>query len=313
MEANTQNRKEVQEWILNYAAYDALEKQDVEDFVELHPEWEAIFRAAERWEHLFAAARNLSDPAKDVELLPYVVATKNGHWPKKSRALQEFVSRIIWRTEKNSDLAAHRSELEQRKEEIESDTNVFDHFGAVTGINLQSPHVAPTKDKVRNIRVSTRNIIQNGQLAGAKFARAMALAAAMYLVLFTASTVRQSPVERMAHLNSGDYSWTELGVTSRGSIEWERAMVSRYNEALHLAKSSSQSFLGLFPTYDMTKMRSARDILIAAIASQSQREVVPAAAYRTLAKIHFLLGEQVESLDALRRALISDESRAQMR
>ncbi len=80
-------------------------------------------------------------------------------------------------------------------------------------------------------------------------------------------------------------------------------MANRYNEALQLARSSSRSFIGLFPSYRMDKLSRARTLLLRAIGSQETLESVPWAAYLTLAKLHFLLGDRIKSIDALLKAL----------
>lgn len=304
MEANTGENTRVKEWIMNYAAYEPHEKRDVEDFVDLHPEWEPIFRKAKKWERVLSSARIASSPDHDLDILPYALVADRGHWPKSARALKEFVMRLLTRSDRVPQLADYRRELEQRKATLESHTNVFEHFQRVTGVQMRVDLVSGSLFKISQEHLNPGSLVHAAQKLGSRIVRAFALTVGIYLLLFAISTLRQSPAERMAHLSSSDYAWTELGVTSRGSAEWEKSMVLRYNEALNLARSSSESFMGLFPSYDMSMLRRARDVLKAAMTAQSEREVVPAAAYRTLAKIHFLLGERVQSLDALKRAII---------
>jgi hypothetical protein len=129
----------------------------------------------------------------------------------------------------------------------------------------------------------------------------------VYLGLFIASQTRDDPVERIAHLTASDFDWTRLGVSSRGEdVVWTQIIISRYDEALTLAADARVSFLGLFPKYRTDRLQEARALLQETMAMQLTREPVPRPAYITLAKLHFLLGDSLESLDALRTALERD-------
>jgi hypothetical protein len=138
------------------------------------------------------------------------------------------------------------------------------------------------------------------------------MVAGVYLMLFIASTYRDAPLEQMAHLTTADLTWTRLGVTARGNdAAWERVMSDRYNEALAAAGLSRKSFLGLFPTYRTSQLRRSMLLLEESIAFQLAREPVPAHAYLTLAKLHFLLGDSLRSLDALREVIERNVDRVQ--
>ncbi len=188
--------------------------------------------------------------------------------------------------------------------ELESETCATNHFEEVTGQRFRAIGLRKPDHRCISDSGLSRNVITTGVVFGRKLSRGFSLLAGVYLILFAASTLRESPLERMAHLTEDDYTWTELGVSTRGNdFEWERIMVNRYNEALQLARSSSRSFIGLFPSYRMDKLSRARMLLLRAIGSQEMLEPVPSAAYLTLAKLHFLLGDRMRSIDALRKAL----------
>ena len=294
----------IEEWILDYCAYDELEKQQVEKFVEEHEQWEPVFQSARSWDALLASARNLVDPDYDEAHLPYAVVAGLGFWPRRARTLQQAVERVHRRVEKNESLFELRTRLKQRKNTLESESFVVEHFEKVTGHQIRAIGRREWDRRGVSNQVLSGGVASTGLVFARKLVRGFTLLAGVYMVLFAASTLRESPLERMAHLTTEDFTWTQLGVSTRGADPaWERIMLNRYEEALQLAQSSSLSFIGLFPIYRMDKLRRARTLLQRTIGNQAKRELVPSAAYLTLAKLHFLLGDRLRSIDALREAL----------
>lgn len=299
-----EDQSNIEDWILDYCGYDKVEKHQVEEFVQNNPEWETVFQSARHWDALLSDARMIADPDHDEVHLPYAVVTGSSFWTRRARPLQQLVARIHRRVEKEERLSDVRFQLEERIHELGSETSAIDHFESVTGQRFRAFGRLKRGPRSAGAPRLTQNVVSTGFVVGRKLVRGFTLLAGVYLILFAASTFRESPLERMAHLTSDDYSWTELGISTRGNdIEWERSMVNRYNEALRLARSSSRSFFGLFPTYRMDKLSRARVLLLRTISSQEKQESVPPGAYLTLAKLHFLLGDRVRSIDALRVAL----------
>ncbi|MCZ6758406.1 MAG: hypothetical protein O7C39_08995 [Bacteroidetes bacterium] len=64
--------------------------------------------------------------------------------------------------------------------------------------------------------------------------------------------------------------------------------------------SSPKIFLGLFPTHRWDELQRARNLPQGTIQLQFEREFVPVGAFMTLSKLHFLVGDSAESLDAMR-------------
>ena len=184
-------------------------------------------------------------------------------------------------------------------------TDAVAHFSSVTGhpvpedtLHAISSRRAFHRDVIRRTSDALRSPVSRG------FLRIATTIVSVYVLMFFASTFRDTPIERMAHLRSSDFSWTELGVSARGDdTAWGRLLINQYEEALAVAASSRKTFLGLFPTYQYSELRRARILLHNTIKLQSGRESVRKDAFITLAKLHFLLGDRSKSLDALQEVI----------
>lgn len=303
-------KSEIQSWILDYGLHDDQERVRVREYVQHNPEWETCFHTAIQWERLLTDARSLANPDLDDEVLPYAVATDQLPENAPTQPLRTVLDRIFLRANVKSDLRSLLVLYRKRKEAIDSITDASSHFEAVTG--------HPVWEEDRNERSGSRRRNAFHGIAavsrspvGRSVLRPACTLVVVYIFLFLASTFRDTPIERMAHLRASDFSWTELGVSARGDdTEWGRLLIARYDEALYVAASSQKTFLGLFPTYRYDQLQRARDLLQGTIQLQSARESVPAAAFITLAKLHFLLGNSAESLDALREVVDLNQKRS---
>ncbi|MCH8247132.1 MAG: hypothetical protein IH951_12075 [Bacteroidetes bacterium] len=65
------------------------------------------------------------------------------------------------------------------------------------------------------------------------------------------------------------------------------------------AVSSPKIFLGLYPTHQWDGLQRSRNLPQRTTQLQFERGFVPVAAFITLSKLHFLVGDSTESLDAL--------------
>jgi len=280
--------------------------------VQDHPEWETCFHLAVQWERLLADARSLADPEKDDEVLPYAVASDKLPESARHRSLRTAFNRIFRRAEVNSHLQSLLNLYRNRKNAIDSITNAATHFESVTGHSVRPDDSDERSNIRRRPPYGLRSVTAISRApVGRSFLRATGMLVGVYALLFIASMSRDTPMERMAHLRTSDFTWTELGVSVRGDdTEWGRLLIARYEEALAVAASSQKTFLGLFPTYRNDRLQHARALLQGTMDLQSERESAPVGALITLAKFHFLLGDSTESLDALREAVILNQTRS---
>ncbi len=305
-------KSEIRAWILDYGLHDARERERVCEYVQRNPEWDTCYRTALQWERLLSDARSLANPDLDNEVLPYAVATDRLPENARNKPLRTVLDRIFRRAGVKSDLQLSLVLYRTRKEAVDSITDAVSHFEAVTGHSVRGEDRGEQARSRRRSRNAFRSIaaVSRAPVARSVLRPACTLVV-MYIFLFFASTYRDTPIERMAHLRAGDFSWTELGVSARGDdTEWGRLLIARYDEALYVAASSQKTFLGLFPTYRYDQLQRARNLLQDTIQLQSERESVPAAAFITLAKLHFLLGDTTESLNALREVVTLSQARS---
>ena len=301
------NRSKIEDWILDYGIHAPEDKRRVEAFVSANPEWEDCLREARRWEVLLNDSRKLADSRMDDLQLPDALASRRLPPVESRNPLRRMLSGILKRSGASGGARVRRSLHAERRYERDSDSHVARHFESLTGHVVREPGVPEVRNLSGSLSGKNRRRIRTAPRPVRMAAGTVGAAVVVYLVLFVASVTHYAPAEKLARLTEADFTWTRFGVTTRGEdAMWQQLMADRYNAALDLAASSRKSFLGLFPGYRADRLLTARNAVRETIAIQLQREPAPAHAYLVLAKLNFLLGDTLQSLEALKQVVERD-------
>lgn len=331
--------------ILSYPHLPRGEQRDVETYVEENPKWAPLLREVQMIESLASSVDPPEAPSStgasklvspDV-LATYVVARHFASPDSSSRITTAFRD-IEDRLAEDDDLRQRAEEMQRRIEEVEETVDPLRHFAHVTGRDPGSmsdasdalpsaddrPPVsneqqeAPGRDD-RSRQPGAEREPDRGPKRGmppisrpARWAMAaVALCVVVYGLLYAASWSTQSPVDRLAVM---DVSTDVIeGYQTRVRSPMPQASADTtpddlYLRALPLLRNARTSTLGLFPHFDLRKLREAESLLQRVVDQTESGSFLQIEAYFYLGKINLAQGE-VETARAQFKEVVRREGR----
>lgn len=289
----------IRETLQEYPLLSAEEKALAEAYVAAHPEWAPLLEESRSFARRLTEAQAFATEPISHQALAYYITTR-AFSPQLPSFLQSWAERIE-NAIANDDLVRSRYEELQRQFSTLEAWGTPEHFARVTGHTLPEAPLPPEAEAHL-----LQGIVEPGYQRLAQPSRVYVLrpwfvAAAMVLIavyglLFWAGSAFQSPASRLARLTPSEANWSAPDFSGE-PLALESAQLIR--EAIELLDASRVSTLGLFPRYDLDRVRRAEALLLQAL----QRVLSPSgrtsAAHSTLAlealyfrgKVNLALGD----------------------
>lgn len=266
------------------------ERDDVRAYVEAHPEWEPAFVEATRWGELLRAARSVEEHAPRDEAIAYYVATRDLRLDEAPQDVAETIRDIRDRIERDPELQKEVRRMAARSAEIEAAVPAGAHFERLTGHRLDSyPSVDDAAGGTVGYRSAPDRIGTASPLAWRIAASIVALVVT-YGVLFAVGESLRPQYERLGSFEEDEVVIDGFGVNRSNSDDEVSASVSLYLDALEQLRRAETSFIGLFPSFDQSRLDSAAGMLRQVIANEPGESFLAGEAAYMLGKTELARG-----------------------
>lgn len=311
--------KDIEEQILSYPHLSAEKQREVEAYVEARPEWTSLLRDVRTIESLVRGV----DGKRSESLLTTYVVMQHLHPGDVPSELAESFARLEQELEENPELRERAEAARQRLKNAEATVDPAAQFESLTGHALESD----TAETPAAETTSTRDAIPNRDAAAPLQAfvdellrlplamrwagAAVALLLGTYTVLFTASEVSQSPLDRLAAVDvSNQVVSNYTSTTTRSAAPSPDTLTADqlYVDALTAVKDARTSTLGLFPSYDDAELDRADRLLNQVLDRTESGSFLALEVRYYLGKVN-LAQEQVEAARSHFRAVVEREGR----
>lgn len=316
--------KQIEQQILNYRQLSSDERAAVEAYVDEHPEWAPLLRDVKQLEALAREARLFEALDAEEDVLAYYVVARHFHSGGHAPSLQKVFRKLEERLEADAALQARRQRFEARLEAVLDTVDPVAHFERLTDRQLDGPSLAaPDLDSGgENGAPSTskqdRSPQSSGAWAGRRVQRmsrwvgvAAVVLAALYGVLFTASTLSQTDVEELALIAMSETELEGYSVRTRSaspSPDETGSTDALYRQALATLRAAQTSTLGLFPRFDEQGLRTAEDLLQKVVRREEENSFLQLEAYFFLGKVH-LAQRKLDTARAHFKRVVAGEGR----
>ena len=311
----------VEEQILSYPHLSAERQREIETYVEDHPEWASLLRDVRSIESL---VRSEESPSSDALLTTYVVVQRL-HPGDVPTGLNEAFQRLEQRMEDEPELQQRAEAARERLATAEAAVDPVAHFEELTGHSLEpdaesastsADATTTARDPASGRETTPSPIAFLDELLRLPLAvrwggAAIALLLGAYVVLFAASEASQSTLDRLASVDVSNQvvdnytsTATRSAVPSRDTLTADQL----YVDALAVVRNARTSTLGLFPSYDATKLNRAEQLLARVLDRTESGSFLALEAQFYLGKVR-LAKDQVESARSNFRTVVEQEGR----
>lgn len=291
----------IEEKILRFGTLSAEEKQELEAYVDAHPEWRTLLEEVKALSELSREAQLLRR-VDDEALAYYVVAKHTGLGA--STALRRRFDALEARLSDDPKLRARYQALTSRLEEAAASLDPAAQFEELTGFQVSSLEglssesaeraPAPERRSEDASSMSVRDALVFSLPSAFRWAvAAVALVALAYGGLFAISQALQSDAERLALVDLGETQVEGYELRLRGAqpVADSTSTDALYLQALRTLREAQTTTLGLFPRYDQQKLRQAEQLLQRVIEREESRSFLQVEAYFFLGKVHLAQGK----------------------
>lgn len=304
----------IEDRISLYPELSAEERAEVDDYVDLHPEWRAALDEARLWTELLEAARTLGEDPPGRDALAYYAATRNLSFENAPPVIADTVLRLRARIEADPDLSRRAETMMARKNEMDSESPAAAHFERLTGRSLADIDAALSgKESASDTRpaLPRRKARSVSKWPLGRAATAVAALVAVYGLLLIAGHLSRPSHERLASFEAHEIS-LEGYETQRGMQRPSDSnpAIDRYLAALQELRRAETSFLGLFPSFVPERLDSAAILLSDVIEQEPQGSFLSNEATYLLGKTELARGNIDEATRALSEVVDSQGLRA---
>jgi len=260
---------DVEEQILSYPHLSDAKQQEVEAYVEAHPEWAPLLRDVRALE---SVARGDGGAFSDEPLLVAYVVTRHLRVEVESETMGEAFEAFERRMEADGGLRERVDAARRRLRSAEAKVDPVSQFEELTGHSLAAETSADAdavadelaRSSADRDGASVRSLVDQVlalPLAVRGLGAVVVVLLGTYVGLFVAGTASQSPLDRLATVEVSEQmmdSYYSSPTTRSASPSSDTAQVGRlYLDALSTLRGARTSTLGLFPGYDSTALRRA--------------------------------------------------------
>ncbi len=284
--------EEVERQILTYHDLDPAQREQLEQFVDGRPEWQALLRDVKALEALASEARLLhGEEGSDAVLAYYVVGEYLGQRSSSAR-MQERLSEVEYRLQTDADLQAQYDTFRQRLEAALEAVDPAEQFERLSGYDLStlslSEEPEPAKEALPKTQPQSSWLDWLGVMPRA-FQWAMAtvfIVAIGYGALFAVSEWGQTEIDELAAIQPSEMQVEGYTLRLRGAdpaaAESPDAL---YRQALAVLRGARVSTLGLFPHYDAEALKRAETLLVQVVDREEAGSFLQLEAHYFLGKI----------------------------
>ena len=300
----------IEEMLALYTELSDEERDDVNAYVAAHPEWASAFDEARRWDELLRSAQDVVEHGTGAESVAYYVATcdlqVDDAPPEIARTIREIRARI----ERDPDLRDQARRMAAISAELEAAVPARAQFERLTGHDLDN--YATVDDAAGG--TARREVDMERMVSASTYVwRAAASIVALitvYGILFAVGESLRPQHERLGSFTESELVLEGFEVRSSDLEDEVSATANQYIGALDNLRRSRTSFLGLFPSYDDSRLDTAAGILSEVIANEPHDTFLAEEATYILAKTELLRGRTDAAVDALSRIVASGGRRA---
>lgn len=307
----------IEEMLTLYTELSDEEREVVRAYVAVHPEWASALDEARRWDELLRSVQDVDEHGTDADSIAYYVATRDlsvdDAPPEVARAIREMKTRI----EGDPELRARVSRMASDAAEVEAAVPAGAQFERLTGHDLDSyPTVDDAAGGTVRHEFDVEREIDVAQMAPAsafawRAAASVVALIAVYGILFAVGESLRPQHERLGAFTEAELVLEGFDV-SRSDVEDEVSLsASRYIEALDNLRRSRTSFLGLFPSYDESRLDAAAGMLDEVVTNEPQDSFLAEEATYMLAKTELLRGRNDAAAAAFSQVVASGSRRAE--
>lgn len=312
----------VEEQILTYPHRSKEERQEIEAFVEDHPEWAPLLREVRSLEGV-AQAHRLTDARKGPSeaLLATYVTVKHLHPDEVSPAFGDAFRRLEDRIESDETLRNRADTMRRRLEAAEAAVDPVAQFEELTGhdVSASRREASPASadaERAGSPQTASPSTLLDAFMRMAAPVRwagtALLFLLGAYGVLYGVSEATQSPLHRLAAIDVSEQvvdSYVPSGTRGPAPDAADTVRTQDlYLEALSVLRTARSSTLGLFPAYAPDKIARAQRLLSDVVEREGGGSFLALEARFYLGKT-YLAQEQADQARAQFEAVVQNEGR----
>jgi hypothetical protein len=310
-----------EEQILSYPHLSAERQEEIESYVEDHPEWAPLLQDVRTLESFAPPVED--GPSPDPLLTTYVVVQRL-HPEEVPGGLRRAFRRLERQMEENPTLRERAETVRARLAAAEAKVDPVSHFEELTGHSLEGvTDAAPSPEKTATppseeasdraptpVREVVDRVLQL-PLALRWAGAAVGVLLGTYAVLFAASEASTTTLDRLAAVEvSNQVVGNYTSTATRSAVPSPDTLTADqlYIDALTAVRQARTSTLGLFPSYDPEQLDEAEGLLNRVLERTESGSFLSLEAQFYLGKVHLAQG-QVSSAQERLRTVVEREGR----
>lgn len=292
----------IEEKIAIYPELSSKERDEVRAYVKAHPEWESALSDAARWDELLITARSLGEDESGADAIAHYVVTRDLRLDEAPPDVVNSIRSIRERVESDPEMQDEARRMSAKYAEIEAAVPARAHFERLTGhdFDLYTGADDAAGGAAAYQSGVGRRIGYASPLVWRVAASFVALLATYGLLFVVGETLRPQH-ERLASFEKDEVEVEGYGVVR--SDEELRPSNDLYLGALEQLRLAETSFIGLFPSYDQTRLDSAAGMLSQVIAYEPDGSFLEGEASYLLGKTELARGRLDAADEAFARVI----------
>lgn len=315
--------------ILAYPHLSSDEQQEVEAFVNDHPEWASLLRDVQALESLAREAQRIGDLPPDDEVLATFAMADTVYADAIPASMRAPFEQIEARLEEDDALRARYRHIRGHLEALDAAFDPCAHFEQLTGhavqVDAEASSLASSPNVDEASDASTRTVEEPAMSYGAVVDRmatwlfagpgrravaALMVVALVYGALFVGSRWMQDPLDRLASVEVDPAVLDSYQIRTRSAVPspGSTSVDQSYLDALRVLTDARTTTLGLFPRYTPDSLQRAERLLTTVVQRAETGSFLHLEALYYLGNVHLAQGN-VETARSALKVVVQREGR----